>query len=210
MTKRAVFYVDGFNLYHSIDDLKAPHLKWFSIHSYASFVTARAGETLENVVYFSALATHRSVDSVGRHQSYLRALKSSGVEYVLGQFKNKARSCFNCKQQWIAHEEKETDVNIAVKIIEDAIDGLLDVCYIVSADTDFAPAIRLLKRKFPNIDYVCVAPPGRRHPSELLSLSDRNEQIARKALELNRFPDQITDASGQFNCPIAWSLPTRP
>jgi uncharacterized LabA/DUF88 family protein len=210
MGKRAVFYVDGFNLYHSINDLGSPHLKWFSIYSYAEFVTASAGEALERVRYFSALATHRAPDSVNRHRSYLRALKRTGVEYVLGQFKNKPRSCFNCNSHWIAHEEKETDVNIAVQMIEDAIDQLMEVCYIVSADTDLAPAIRLVKRKFSHIEYVCVAPPGRRHPSELLAIADRKMQISRNALELNRLPNQISDAAGKLVCPPEWMPPAKP
>lgn len=210
MAKRAAFYVDGFNLYHSIKDLRIPHLKWFSIHDYATFVATSAGEDLAKVRYFSALATYRSPDSVARHQSYLRALKSTGVEYLLGQFKEKPRSCFKCNQRWIAHEEKETDVNIAVQIIEDAIDGLMDVCYIISADTDLAPAIRLLKRKFPSIEYVCVAPPGRRHPSELLAIADRKLQISQQALRLNRLPDEIHDGAGKLLCPSDYALPKTP
>jgi len=205
MAKRAVFYVDGFNLYHSIKDLGVSHLKWFSIYTYADFVTSNAGESLEKVRYFSALATFRDNASVSRHKSYLRALKNTGVEYTLGQFKKKQRCCLKCKSNWIAHEEKETDVNIAVQIIEDAIDRLMDVCYVVSADTDLAPAIRLMKRKFPHIEYVCVAPPNRRHPGELLKIADRHIQISRKALELNRLPEQICDAAGTLYCPVEWA-----
>ncbi len=210
MSKRAAFYVDGFNLYHSIDDLKQPHLKWFSLYDFASFVANKNREMLVKVRYFSALATHRDPSSVDRHKSYLRALKSTGVDYLLGQFKGKPRSCRNCNATWTAHEEKETDVNIAVQIIEDAIDDLMDVCYIISADTDLAPAIRLLKRKFPKIEYVCVAPPKRRHPSELLAIADRQLIISKVALERNRLPDEIYDSAGKLLCPTNYAIPTKP
>jgi uncharacterized LabA/DUF88 family protein len=208
MPRRAAFYIDGFNLYHSIQDLQQPHLKWFSVYDYAAFIAKKNGEDLAVVRYFSALATHRQPSSVARHQTYLRALKSTGVEYVLGQFKGKSRKCLNCSTTWIAHEEKETDVNIAVQIIEDAIDGRMDACYIVSGDTDLAPPIRLLKRKFPQIEYICVSPPGRRHPGELLALADRTERMTATSLQRNRLPPVISDSTGIFSCPSEYDLPT--
>jgi len=59
-SKRAAFYIDGFNLYHAIDALAKPHLKWFSLVDYANFVTAQRGEPLVHVHYFSALAPDNS------------------------------------------------------------------------------------------------------------------------------------------------------
>ena len=98
MSKRAVFYVDGFNLYHAIDRIGKPHLKWFSLQDYAAFITAREGETLEGVQYFSALAHHYPL-SVPRHQAYIRALKRTGIVCTLGKFKKKPRQCKKCQQQ---------------------------------------------------------------------------------------------------------------
>jgi uncharacterized LabA/DUF88 family protein len=211
MVKRAIFYVDGFNLYHAIDDLvvdgkKVPHLKWFSLKSYAEFVCSQSGESLEKVRYFSALAYH-SPSGIPRHQSYLRALKSTGVQYKLGQFKEKPKECKKCFDTWIGHEEKETDVNIAVQIIEDAMDNLMEVAYVISADSDLSPAIKLLKRRFPEIEYVAIAPPQRRHASELLQLCVRNLKIGMPALKYNRLPERIEDASGILVCPDEYLEP---
>lgn len=206
MAQRAAFYVDGYNLYHGIDALGRPHLKWFSIRDYAEFVSGRNAEALVKVRYFSALPSYRP-NSVGRHQTYLRALKSTGVEYLLGKFKDKPRRCPSCRHQWIGHEEKETDVNIAVQLIEDGIDDLADVVYVVSADSDLAPGIRVMQRKFPGIDFVSISPPNRPHASELVALATRTLSISAKALSLNRLPEQITDAAGTFTCPAEYALP---
>lgn len=192
--------MDGFNLYHAIKDLGTPELKWFCVRSYADYVTKQAGEELAKVHYFSAFAYHVPA-GVPRHQTYLRALKSKGVNYTLGSFKNKPRRCNKCGIEWMGHEEKETDVNIAVQIVEDAIDGLMDVCYVISSDSDMAPAIRLLKHKFPSIEFVTISPPNRRHANELRTLADRSLRLTPRAVELNRLPDRIKDENGHFDCP---------
>lgn len=38
----------------------------------------------------------------------------------MGKFKEKDRSCNICSSMWNAHEEKETDVNIALYILDEA------------------------------------------------------------------------------------------
>ena len=236
MAKRAAFYVDGFNLYHGICDLQAQtsklepmppnkaHLKWFSIWAYAEFITKHLGESIEKVHYFSALATHMP-GGVGRHQTYLRALKSTGVQYNLGTFKAKEkRLSFNrldksgtpyatAKFNWTTHEEKETDVSIAIQLIQDAVDNVADVFYVISADTDLAPAIKLLRARYPTIEYVPVLPPKRTQNNELKRLSSRPG----KHMEMNeanvakcRLPEQITDASGTFTCPPEYQIQVPP
>jgi uncharacterized LabA/DUF88 family protein len=46
------------------------------------------------------------------------------------------------RQQILKHEEKETDVNIAVEMFDAAHRDVFDDIYIVSADTDLAGAIK--------------------------------------------------------------------
>lgn len=116
---RAALYVDGFNLYHAIDDLKDDRLKWLSLHDLGQTIILRRTETLVQVVYFSAYAHFRTAKDpsiVARHRQYVAALQATGVEVVLGNFKRKPRQCLRCNAKWDSHEEKETDVNIAVPV----------------------------------------------------------------------------------------------
>jgi len=128
MKKRAAFYVDGFNLYHSISNLGQPRLKWLWLWSLATMLIPSRDEEVSSVVYFSALAARRGAASVGRHRTYISALKAEGVEVVLGRFKDQPRRCFRCGNQWMHPEEKETDVNIAVRLVADAYEDRYDVC----------------------------------------------------------------------------------
>lgn len=157
---RVVTYIDGFNLYHAIDDLNKPHLKWVNLWSLSESLL-RKNERLAGVKYFSAWATHRSQASVTRHQTYVAALEHHGVEAVIGSFKRKPRSCNDCGAQWTSHEEKETDVHIGISMVADAIQGTCERIILISADSDLAPAVRMVKRYCPKLEVFVAAPPGR-------------------------------------------------
>lgn len=81
---RVACYVDGFNLYHAIDDLAQPHLKWVDLWALAKFI-CRADEDLIKVAYFSAYATWPPAPCA-RHRQYVAALKHHGVECHIARF----------------------------------------------------------------------------------------------------------------------------
>jgi hypothetical protein len=60
---RVAAFVDGFNLYHALRDLKLDHLKTWQPDSYR------------------------------RHREYVRALQAIGVKVVMGRFKGEDRRC---------------------------------------------------------------------------------------------------------------------
>ena len=60
---------------------------------------------------------------------------------------------------WIAYEEKETDVNIATALIEDAVEDRYDIAILVSGDSDLRPLLRV-KRLRPERHH-CAFPPSR-------------------------------------------------
>jgi uncharacterized LabA/DUF88 family protein len=157
--RRVVVYVDGFNLYHAIDNLRRPHLKWLDLRGLAESLL-RPDEQVKAVKYFSAYATWKP-DAFARHRAYVEALKSRNVEVVLGQFKQKPRRCRQCRTVWMSHEEKETDVQIATHMVADALTGEVDRLILVSADTDLSPPIRMIARLAPTCEVFVAAPPAR-------------------------------------------------
>jgi len=157
--RRTIVYIDGFNLYHAIDGLGVQSLKWLDLRALSESIL-RQGETLKSVKYFSAFATWRP-DAYARHLDYVRALEARGIEVVLGQFKEKPRKCQSCKSKWMAHEEKETDVNIASHMIADALTGEVERLILVSADTDLSPPIKIIARHAPHCEVFVATPPGR-------------------------------------------------
>jgi uncharacterized LabA/DUF88 family protein len=194
--KRAAFYFDGFNLYHALDDLRKNHLKWLSLDALAKRLVPSRDEDVSTVVYFSAFLTHKP-DKLVRHRAYVHALESTGVECVMGRFKYSTVKCRECGAEWRSYEEKETDVNIGIRIMRDAFRDVFDVCYLVSADTDLTPAMRMLKREFPNKEFVSVATPRRPHSSEFLRLADRTIKITDHVLTLCLLPPQLTTSDGR-------------
>jgi uncharacterized LabA/DUF88 family protein len=207
---RAALYVDGFNLYHAIDDLNDDRLKWLSLVDLGKAIIRRKTETLTSVVYFSAYAHYRSTKDptiVVRHRKYVAALESTGVEVVLGNFKRKPRHCFKCQSKWDSHEEKETDVNIAVRLVADAFRDQFDVAYVISADTDLVPAMKCVRSVAgaagANKEVVAVFPPMQnRNVNSLIQGSDRQIRLNQTHIANARLPDSITLPDGSLTiCP---------
>lgn len=157
--RRVIVYIDGFNLYHAIDDLKKPHLKWLDLRALAESLL-RKNEALKAVKYFSAYATWLPAQHA-RHRAYVDALVAKGTIAHMAQFKEKPRKCASCKARWIGHEEKETDVQIAVHMVADAMRDDVDRIILISADTDLSPAIRMIAAARPSCEVFVAAPPSR-------------------------------------------------
>jgi uncharacterized LabA/DUF88 family protein len=208
--KRAVFFVDGFNLYHAVKALKANHLKWLDLKMLCKNFSPSPQFTIETIYYFSAHATWLP-DAYHRHKVYLQALKSTGVIPVLGKFKEKDRRCKQCQSMWKAHEEKETDVNIALHILDQAYQNKFDRAVIVSADSDFSPAIRLAKERFPEKQFRILTPVNRKHSWDLVNAVGGKENathIKRIHIERSLFPDKIILSSGkEIVRPLEYSPP---
>lgn len=156
---RIIAYIDGFNLYHAIHDLGRPALKWVDLAALARSL-ARKGETVVEVNYFSAYATWLP-DAHKRHTEYVKALEHAGTVCHMGHFKNKTRTCKSCGATWVQHEEKETDVHIAARIVVDACEDRYDRAVLITADSDLVPALNIVKSRFPKKQLFVATPPGR-------------------------------------------------
>lgn len=199
--KRAAFYIDGFNVYHSIKNLNDPKLKWLSFASLCQLLIPSRDEAISSITYFTARATHRGPGSIVRHRTYVSALESEGVECVLGRFKDRHQQCRRCRHQWNHPEEKETDVNIAIRMVADGFQDKYDVCYLVSADTDLVPALKLIREQLPQKEIVAVSPPGRPHGQHIKSLAHRCLKLNRHQIQRCRLPNTIAWKGHTISCP---------
>jgi uncharacterized LabA/DUF88 family protein len=203
--RRVIAYIDGFNLYHAIADLKKPHLKWLDLKALAASICGN-GETLVETKYFSAYANWLPAP-VARHRAYVAALKHVGVKCYIGHFKEKHRWCASCGAAWTAHEEKETDVAIAVELVADAFLNRFDRAIVISADSDLGPAIKTVKAHFPEKAVNVIAPPGRKaHARDLAPLFEITQGRLAKCL----LPESAHDATGAviFKRPTEYDPPT--
>jgi len=192
---RVACYVDGFNLYHAIDDLKKPHLKWVDLRALAQSL-CRQGESLVKIAYFSAYATWIPA-SYTRHRQYVAALRQVGVHCHMARFSEQRASCKACGATWKRHEEKETDVHFSLTFLEDAVDDVFSRAIIISADSDHCPAVRCVRRRYPGKQIFVAAPPGRHsHARELLSVCNSGMEITQGRIAKHLLPEKIFDDTG--------------
>ena len=192
MPDRVSCYIDGFNLYHAIHDLGRPHLKWVDLHALGKTML-RDEETLAGVTYFSAFATWLP-SPYARHRKYVAALEANGTKPVMAHFKDKYRFCKRCGHSWKAHEEKETDVRLALSVLEDGYDDLYDRAIIVSADSDLVPVIEQARRRFVSKTYYVAAPPGQFSAARgLMRTCHGYFEISSQRVERCLFPQYVTD-----------------
>ncbi|WP_158653832.1 NYN domain-containing protein [Helicobacter salomonis] len=156
---RVSAFIDGFNLYFSLLELGDEALKWIDLWALVSNYLDE-NDCLEAVYYFSALLKHHP-NKKHRHQEYIHALESRGVQVILGQFKKKRLLCKNCEEFYYTYEEKQSDVNLAIWMLEQAFLNTCDKMILVSADTDFASTIWKIRALFPNKTVILLAPPKR-------------------------------------------------
>ena len=195
--KRVVCFIDGFNLYHSILALRRPDLKWVDLWALASVFVRPKSQILTDVFYFSAYADWLP-DSKRRHQQYVKALTVAGVITVMGKFKVKDRNCAKCKYKWSGHEEKETDVNIALAMLNLAYQGGYDRALLISNDSDLTPAIHMVRAHFPEKQVVTIVPPHYTHSNELIRASSEKAKITIPHLERCLLPELIYDTGGNI------------
>lgn len=209
--KKCVVYIDGFNLYFSV--LKQnPGWKWLNIQSL--FESLRPDETVTQIKFFTALVDEDRWKSETRDKQkrYLNALSSlSKVVVIFGKYQRREVTCrASCGLTYQTPEEKKTDVNIAVNLIDDAIKGRMESAVILSGDSDLEPAVKWVRENYPDIKITVYIP----------SLSDEQKKrrndfypkigVACKFLPLaeipmRQFPNCIRLPDGkEVQRPAAW------
>jgi len=203
MPARTIVYIDGFNFYHAVDDLGEPHLKWVDLWALSEKLL-RADQQLVGVKYFTAYATWRPA-SYRRHQRYVAALEARGVTPVIGRFKAKTVRCHaKCRQNYVTHEEKETDVNIGVHLMADALKDRFDRALVISADTDLNSAVELTRSEANGKRIDLVAPPGRKGRNSAALF-----EVTKGKIRSSLLPAQIQLSGGKVvNRPPEYDPPT--
>jgi len=212
---RTAFVIDGFNVYHSLVDasrsLGLPDesgTKWLNLRALcASYLPVFGVDAkLAGVHYFSALAHHLQATHPGltaRHQLYVRVLKETGVSVELGRFKKRPITCHACRKTIKCHEEKETDVAVASKLFEILALDLADRVVLMTGDTDLAPAVRTVKKLYPDKE-VCFAFPWNRKQAELEALVTTSISITREAYLRHQFSNPAVIGRKSFRKPVTW------
>ena len=198
---RIIGLVDGFNLYHSLQENPAYHrFKWLNIDT---LLRTYFPVGLERVLYFTA-PTPWDPDKVARHKILIKALESTGVEVVYGKFKQRDRMCPRCGKTYKGREEKQTDVGIALTMFKLAYEKKFDTAVLLSGDSDQLPTLREVHRSFPGLRLGVLLPIGR-EANELKKEADFYMRVKARVLAKCLFDEQVKLADGTIlQRPVEW------
>ena len=201
--RRTIAYVDGFNLYHGVRQVTGRRYLWLDLERLCR--EPGGGERSRQVNYFTA-RVRNDPPSERRQDIYLQALAAhcTSVKIIEGRFQKRTRECRSCAAQWISYEEKESDVNIAISLVEDAALGRFDTALLVSGDSDLIPAVRAAKRLRPGAHIVGLFPP-RRSSDPLRKAVDRVLHIDVATLRQSQLPEEVVTTAGmKLTRPVYW------
>lgn len=204
-----ITYVDGFNLYFGIRDAGLHTSRWLDVRGVCEAIL-KPGQHLSLVRYFTA-NVRDNPQKVERQATYLDALRARGnLAIDLGLFQTKTMTCRSCGNEWRTYDEKRTDVNLAVRLLNDAHDDRFDTALIVSADSDLVPVVHSIRKRFPTKRVVFAAPP-KRWSTALAEAAHAAIRVSRATIRANPLPDPVITHEGvELQAPAGWLPETKP
>lgn len=208
---RTAVYVDGFNLYYAA--LKGNNaFKWLDLDRLANALL-QSHNRVVSIRYYTARvsATPTDPDLPTRQDTYIRALQAHipHFTYQLGQFKVETKTCKlvhplhgqQFAEVWI-REEKGSDVNLAVNLVNDAWADRFDVALVISNDSDLAEALHLARTQGKTVGVASLA----NRPTRELHLNcDCFKHIRNHHLRNSQLPDPIITQKGrEIRKPDVW------
>ena len=152
MKKRTIVYIDGFNLYYGC--LKSSSYKWLDLKKLFSKLLGDEHDIIK-IKYFTTNILKRGNNEASRirQRKYLNAIKNHipELEIHYGYFLSSVITAkhANPPPTFVPihkTEEKGTDVNIGLEIINDAWTEKYDCAVLVSNDSDLSRALELIKK----------------------------------------------------------------
>ena len=212
--KRVTFYIDGFNFYFGLKRTKKVDSAWERFYWIDMVKLCESflgdGQVLEKVIYFTASPLNPQKNS--RQSAFLNANKlinGNRFEIVRGKYLDKHLICPFCKGDISRPEEKKTDVNISIRMIDDCVMAATDIVALVSADSDLVPPIELIQRRFRNIGIKVYFPPSNFSNDLKDNLIHHRSKPVMMIKNIRRFqsavmPDIVTKDGKKYTIPEKW------
>ena len=200
-------YVDGFNLYYGA--IKRTPYKWLDVLKMSQLLFPN--DTINKIKYFSARVSARPTDPDQpiRQSTYWRALQTiPNLSIVEGSFLVKpvmmpvANTIPQRYERVIKTEEKGSDVNLAVHLLNDGYKQDYEVAVMITNDSDLLEPMRIVKQDL-NLPVGLVNP----HKTPSFSLRQHAtfiKQIRTGVLQACQFSNALTDKNGTFHKPLTW------
>jgi 6-hydroxy-3-succinoylpyridine 3-monooxygenase len=215
--KRSIIYIDGFNFYYGMLAGR-PDLKWINYQRSGELL--RPDNDIVHVRLFTAMVDRKKTVSGkrDRHQRLWTALKTQPKMTITeGKFADRERTClvptcYNPQRKYVALEEKQTDVNIALQLVRDVQTLAPDYVVVISGDIDLLPALDVvlaIDKKVRPVIYIPVHEETLkyRRKDEFMKYSQTVKPIPEKYLRQAQFPPQFPLANGTVvERPAEWPV----
>ena len=207
MKARSIIYIDGFNFYYGV--LQNTSHKWLDLETY--FSRLRQDDLIQKIHYFTSPVM--GVSQRANQQTYLNALATRlSIEVTCGNHKRKTVKClvssctYTGDRAFTTLEEKRTDVQIALQMLEDVYENRAERFILVSGDSDLVPAVNRVTAKGKEvIVYIPARDEKRGAAVELRNAATRHSTLPTALLRLAHFPDEVSnEAGGIFRKPAGW------
>lgn len=194
---RTAIYIDGFNLYYGA--LKNTDYKWLNPKQLCASIL-KPHHNIVSIVFCTAKVKPKATDSTVRirQANYINAIKTYIPELtvIYGHFLENKVFCKPVDSKLgnlvevFRTEEKGSDVNLAVHLVNDAHKNKFDCAIVVSNDSDLAEAMRIVKDECEKV--VGLFTPWRRRASkQLMQHSNFQRTIRRSSLAKSQLPNPI-------------------
>lgn len=208
---RTAVYIDGFNLYYW---LKPTPYRWVNLKLLAANAIQAPGFIHEIVAvkYFTARVSDTQHDpgKANRQDIYLKALAATTPEFqpYFGEFRRKQKRMPRVTPTggkgalidvWVT-EEKGSDVNLAVELVNDAWLNLYDVAVVISNDSDLVRALAVVKKRSKRVG---VLVRGDALVVSLRKVSHFQKSLAEDDLRAALLPRDVSGSS--IRIPAAWA-----
>jgi uncharacterized LabA/DUF88 family protein len=205
--QRVITYIDGFNLYYGLRQAGFRRFYWLDVEK-LSAALLKPEQQLAKVKYFTSRvkATPADPNQHRRQQTYLEALSTLPLTTCLfGQYLSSRITCRACNTSWPKHEEKMTDVNIAIELLVDAFQNAFDTAILISGDSDLVGPLEKVRELFPAKRLIVAFPPER-VSKRLQQVAHHHFIIGRAKLASSQLANPVQNSAGfQLSRPTEWS-----
>jgi uncharacterized LabA/DUF88 family protein len=165
----------------------------------------KTDQNLAHTKYFTSRVS-LPPDKAKRQSTYIDAIQAlADTSVYFGKYQTNPHTCRKCGHVYNAHNEKMTDVNIAVELLQDAFRDAFDSAILISADSDLIAPIEAVKKLFPNKRVIVACPPGR-FSQNLCNASSAFLKIGHGVIAKSQFPDEVRTSTGfMLRRPASWA-----
>lgn len=198
---RTAIYVDGFNLYYRA--LKKTPYRWLDLLALSKQLVKPTNQ-ITLIRYFTARVKPNDFkpDQHVRQDAYLKAITEHIPCLTVHEghfYRNVVRMPLANPSpgeprtvEVIKSEEKGSDVNLAVHLVNDACENVFDVALVISNDSDLAEAIRIARQKGKPVGVANpIADPKKPMNYELYKAASFIRRIEEKHLKAAQLPPEF-------------------